>query len=68
MAVQNERVVDLETTAGREPIDCNYEASFDSNGIVNSCSLDLTLICGAAVADCAGDGTMAVQFRCAAMR
>ena len=51
-------------TGGREAIACpSYQTSFDSNGVINSIQMDLTMDCGSFVGECVGDASMAVQFR-----
>eukprot|EP00930_Biecheleria_cincta_P041107 TRINITY_DN28156_c0_g3_i1.p1 TRINITY_DN28156_c0_g3~~TRINITY_DN28156_c0_g3_i1.p1 ORF type:complete len:1336 (-),score=211.24 TRINITY_DN28156_c0_g3_i1:97-4053(-) len=60
--IQNERSDDMQIVCGREPIQFDYEVTFDASGRVASLNLDMTISPGWFYGDVAGDANMAVTW------
>eukprot|EP00931_Biecheleriopsis_adriatica_P115532 TRINITY_DN91318_c0_g1_i1.p1 TRINITY_DN91318_c0_g1~~TRINITY_DN91318_c0_g1_i1.p1 ORF type:complete len:1349 (-),score=270.27 TRINITY_DN91318_c0_g1_i1:87-4088(-) len=60
--IQNERSDDCASVAGREPIDFEYEASFDATGKIDTCNMKMTMDPGWFYGDASGDMDMAVGW------
>ena len=58
----NERLADMRTVGGREPIAADYEVSFDGSGTLEALTLELHFEAGWFLGDASGDLAMAVGF------